>query len=675
MHTYKNLDSFEYWSITDKDQFSIAVLKGLIMDGVRKANSGHPGGAMSSADFIYLLFKDYLKYSPKNPEWFDRDRFVLSGGHMSMLQYGILHMVGWMKLSELKKFRQLGSQTPGHPEVDIKGVECTTGPLGQGFAMGVGMAFAEAYLNEVTSESENNQKLIDHFTYVLATDGDLQEPISLGAAAIAGHLGLKKLVVYYDANDAQISGKVSRSDSVDYATVFDGLGWNVQTIDGHDHSAMHFAIETAKVMNKPSIIIGNTVMAKGSANMEKDHNTHGAPLSQDEIDLTKKKLGLPDKKFFVPEQVIEHFRTRFNDLTDIEDKWSDTYKKLSSSSELKNIIASTISEKIISEFDTPDFSAGEMLATRKAFGAVLDSIADDFPQLVGGSADLEPSNYTGNFAEKFGDFTKINQSGRNIPFGVREFPMAAMMNGIALHGGLIPFGGTFLVFADYERPALRLAALQKIRVIHEFTHDSFYVGEDGPTHQPVEQIMSLRAIPDFCVYRPADAKETASCVKLALKNDSTPSALILTRQGVPIIEGSQNQVDDNVTKGAYTLLDCSGSPEIVILASGSEVSLAIEVANKLNDKKIRVVSMPCWELFDMQPNEYKEKLIPKRGSLKVSIEAGVTQGWEKYIGRYGLSIGINHFGNSAPAADLAEKFGFTCDKVIEKINESLGRLL
>ena len=674
MHTYKNLDSFEYWSITDKDQFSIAVLKGLIMDGVRKANSGHPGGAMSSADFIYLLFKDYLKYSPQNPEWFDRDRFVLSGGHMSMLQYGILHMVGWMKLSELKKFRQLGSQTPGHPEVDIKGVECTTGPLGQGFAMGVGMALAEAYLSEVTSR-EGDQKLVDHFTYVLATDGDLQEPVSLGAAAIAGHLGLKKLVVYYDANDAQISGKVSRSDSVDYATVFDGLGWNVQTIDGHDHSAMHFAIETAKVMNKPSIIIGNTVMAKGSANMEQDHNTHGAPLSQNEIDLTKEKLGLPDKKFFVPEQVIEHFRTRFNDLITLESEWSDTYKKLSSSSELKNIIASTISEKIISEFDTPDFNAGEVLATRKAFGAVLDSIADDLPQLVGGSADLEPSNYTGNFAEKFGDFTKINQSGRNIPFGVREFPMAAMMNGMALHGGLIPFGGTFLVFADYERPALRLAAIQKIRVIHELTHDSFYVGEDGPTHQPVEQIMSLRAIPDFCVYRPADAKETASCMKLALKNDSMPSALILTRQGVPIIEGSQNQVDDNVNKGAYTLLDCSGSPEIVILASGSEVSLAIEVANKLNDKKIRVVSMPCWELFDMQPNEYKEKLIPKRGSLKVSIEAGVTQGWEKYIGRYGLSIGINHFGSSAPAADLAEKFGFTCDKVIEKINESLGSLL
>ena len=675
MHTYKKLDSFEYWSITDKDQFSIAVLKGLIIDGVRKANSGHPGGAMSSADFIYLLFKDYLKFSPQNPEWFDRDRFILSGGHMSMLQYGILHMVGWMKLSELKKFRQLSSQTPGHPEVDIKGVECTTGPLGQGFAMGVGMAVAEAYLSEVTSEEESNQKLVDHFTYVLATDGDLQEPVSLGAAAIAGHLGLKKIVVYYDANNAQISGKVSRSDSVDYATVFDGLGWNVQTIDGHDHNALHFAIETAKVMNKPSIIIGNTVMAKGSANMEQDHNTHGAPLSQDEIDLTKEKLGLPDKKFFVPEQVIDHFRARFTDLTDQEKRWSDTYKKVSNSSKLKNIIASTIAEKITSEFNTPDFNAGEMLATRKAFGAVLDSIADDLPQFVGGSADLEPSNYTGNFASKFGDFSKTNQSGRNIPFGVREFPMAAMMNGMALHGGVIPFGGTFLVFADYERPALRLAAIQKIRVIHEFTHDSFYVGEDGPTHQPVEQIMSLRAIPHFCVYRPADAKETTSCMKLALRSDKMPSALILTRHGVPVIEGSQKQIDANVTKGAYAILDCEGNPEVVILATGSEVSLAIEVANKLDDKKIRVVSMPCWELFDKQSNEYRDELIPKRGSLKVSIEAGITQGWEKYIGRYGLLIGLDHFGSSAPAADLAEKFGFTCDKVIEKINESLGRLL
>ena len=673
MHTYKDLDSFEYWSITDKDQFSISVIKGLVMDAVRKANSGHPGGAMSSADFIYLLFKDYLKFNPKDPDWFDRDRFILSGGHMSMLQYSILHFTGLMKLSELKKFRQLGSLTPGHPEVEIPGVECTTGPLGQGFAMGVGMALAEAYLSEIISNEDEG--LVDHFTYVLATDGDLQESVALGAAAIAGHLGLNKLVVYYDANDAQISGKVSRSDSVNYATVFDGLGWNVQEIDGHDHAAMHFAIETAKVMDKPSIIIGNTIMAKGAANMEADHNTHGAPLPQDEIDLTKQSLGLPDKKFYVPAEVIEHFSHRFSDLIKESKDWKEKYKKFSDSAELKDLIASTITGKIVSEFEIPDFNAGDMLATRKAFGAVLDSIAGNFPQLVGGSADLEPSNYTGNFAKTFGDFKKTNKSGRNIPFGVREFPMAAIMNGMALHGGIIPFGGTFLVFSDYERPALRLAAIQKVRVIHEFTHDSFYVGEDGPTHQPVEHIMSLRAIPDFKVYRPADAKETAACMKLAIKDKTTPSALLLTRQGVPILEAAQKLTDANVSKGAYVVLDCKGNPEIILLATGSEVSLAVEVANKLERKKVRVISMPCWEIFNLQSDEYKKELIPERGNLKVSIEAGITNGWEKYIGRNGLAIGIDHFGSSAPAVDLATKFGFTADQVINKIETYLKELL
>ena len=316
-----------------------------------------------------------------------------------------------------------------------------------------------------------------------------------------------------------------------------------------------------------------------------------------------------------------------------------------------------------------------MLATRKAFGAVLDSIAGNFPQLVGGSADLEPSNYTGNFANTFGDFKKTNKSGRNIPFGVREFPMAAIMNGMALHGGIIPFGGTFLVFSDYERPALRLAAIQKVRVIHEFTHDSFYVGEDGPTHQPVEHIMSLRAIPDFRVYRPADAKETAACMKLAIKDKTTPSALLLTRQGVPILETAQKLTDANVSKGAYVVLDCKGNPEIILLATGSEVSLAVEVANKLERKKVRVISMPCWEIFNLQSDEYKKELIPERGNLKVSIEAGITNGWEKYIGRNGLAIGIDHFGSSAPAVDLATKFGFTADQVINKIETYLKELL
>jgi transketolase len=471
---------------------------------------------------------------------------------MSMLQYSVLHLVGWMKLSEIKKFRQLGSLTPGHPEVEIPGVECTTGPLGQGFAMGVGMALAESYLSHsIADHDEDSKDLINHFTYVLATDGDLQEPVSLGAAAIAGHLGLKKLIVYYDANDAQISGKVSRSDSVNYATVFDGLGWNVQEIDGHDHSALHFAIETAKVMDKPSIIIGKTVMARGTLNMEGDHNTHGAPFPQDEIDATKEKLGLPVKKFYVPAEALAHFSHRFSDLVKQASAWQELYKKASKKEDLKQMIASTIGDKIISEFESPAFKAGEVLATRKAFGAVLDLVAGALPQLVGGSADLEPSNYTGNFAKKYGDFQKTNKSGRNIPFGVREFPMAAIMNGMALHGGIIPFGGTFLVFSDYERPALRLAAIQKVRVIHEFTHDSFYLGEDGPTHQPIEHIMSLRAIPNFKVYRPADAKETASCFKLAIEDKNTPSALLLTRQGVPILDGSQKQTDKTLRKTLF----------------------------------------------------------------------------------------------------------------------------
>ena len=351
------------------------------------------------------------------------------------------------------------------------------------------------------------------------------------------------------------------------------------------------------------------------------------------------------------------------------------YKEYSNNSELKDLITSTIAGKIISEFDIPDFNSGDMLATRKAFGAVLDSIAKDLPQLVGGSADLEPSNYTGNFAETYGDFKKTNKSGRNIPFGVREFPMAAIMNGMALHGGIIPFGGTFLVFSDYEKPALRLAAIQKVRVIHEFTHDSFYVGEDGPTHQPIEHIMSLRAIPDFKVYRPADAKETASCMKLAIKDKTTPSALLLTRQGVPILGGPQNQNEANVSKGAYAVIDCQGNPEIILLATGSEVSLAIEVANKLEGKKIRVISMPCWEIFNVQTDEYKKALIPERGNLKVSIEAGITNGWEKYIGSNGLAIGIDHFGSSAPASDLASEFGFTADQVINKIEKYLKSLL
>ena len=645
------------------------------MDATRKANSGHPGGPMSAIDFAYILFKDYLKFDPKNPDWFNRDRFVLSGGHMSMLQYSLLYLIGWLNMTDIKNFRQLHSRTPGHPEVEIPGVECTTGPLGQGFAMATGMALAESYLrNTLKAQSDSAKDLVDHYTYILASDGDVQEPVTLGASSLAGHLGLKKLIVFYDANDAQISGNTARSDSTNYATIFDGFGWNVQEIDGHDHNAVRYAIEKAQVVDKPSIIIGRTVMAKGAATMEGDHNTHGAPLPQDEIDATKEKLGLPIKQFFMPMEVVEHFQQRFPTLIDVVSSWKDHVKSLRNDKDLGILLDRTLGNKLPG-LTYPEFESGTVLATRKAFGATLDSFAADLPQLIGGSADLEPSNYTGNFAKSYGDFQKESKNGRNIAFGVREFPMAAMMNGMALHGGIIPFGGTFLVFADYERPALRLAAIQAVRVIHEFTHDSFFVGEDGPTHQPIEHAMALRAIPNFNVFRPADAKETVACFNLALQNEKTPSALLLTRQGVPIMDLDQETVSNGVQKGAYIVKECEDTAELVFLATGSEVPLALEIAERISDKRIRVLSMPCWELFEQQPEKYKSEMIPYRGCMKISMEAGITAGWEKYIGPSGLSIGINHYGASAPGKDLAHEFGFTADQVEEKIQNHLKSLL
>ena len=661
----------------EKNQYTISVMKGLVMDATRRANSGHPGGPMSCADFAYILFHEYLSFDPDNSDWFNRDRFILSGGHMSMLQYSLLFLIGWLEKEDLENFRQLHSRTPGHPEVEISGVECTTGPLGQGFGMGVGMAQAEAYLKSLFSSYDKGSKdIIDHFTYVLASDGDLQEPISLGSASLAGHLGLSKLVVFYDRNEAQISGHTNRSDSTNYNKVFEGFGWHVQEIDGHDHNQIRTALENAKnEKNMPSIIIGNTIMAKGTATLEGDHNTHGAPLPQDEIDATKVKLGLADEAFFCPDEVFEHFRKRFPDLKENALRWENLKNSIANSNtSISDLLESCINDRLPKP-DYPDFNNLESVATRKAFGTTLDHFSKMHPNLIGGSADLEPSNYTGNFAKTYGDFTKELQQGRNIPFGVREFPMAAMMNGMALHGGIIPFGGTFLVFSDYERPALRMAAIQEARVIHEFTHDSFFVGEDGPTHQPVEHIMSLRTIPNFNVYRPADAKETAICFRLAIENKRTPSALLLTRQSVPLIELDYTTLEDGVRKGAYIVKNCEGPPEIIFMATGSEVSLALATAKKITDKKVRVISMPCLELFDRQSDEYKIELIPKRGCLKVSIEAGVTQGWSKYIGSDGFAIGLDHYGASAPAKELAIEFGFTAEAIEAKVRNHITNLL
>ena len=667
MRSYLDIDTFSEWTNEEQNQFALSVTKGLIIDMVRKANSGHSGGPMSSADFSQILFTEYLNFDPSDPEWFNRDRFVLSAGHESALIYAILTQLGWLNIDDLQKFRQLNSRTPGHPEVEIPGVEATTGPLGQGFGMAVGMATAESMLRASVSE------LIDHFTYVVAGDGDFQEPVVLGAASMAGHWGLSKLIVFYDSNNAQISGKVDRSDSTNYSQVFEGFGWHVQEIDGHNHEEIREALEKAQVVDRPSLIIGKTIMAMGSATMEGDHETHGAPLPLDEIAKTKEKLGLPSEPFYLPNEVISHFQNRFNSLKEKVIDWNESVSESCKDKNFKLLWNNTVKEEL-DNIDLPVFERGASIATRKAFGTTLDEFAKQLPSLVGGSADLEPSNYTGNFASTYGDFSKDNRLGRNLAFGVREFPMAAAMNGIALHGGLIPFGGTFLVFADYERPALRLGAIQNCRVIHEFTHDSFWVGEDGPTHQPIEHAMALRAIPNLNVFRPADAQETTACFKMSIEQKSSPNALLLTRQGVKVLDQSMEKTIDGVSKGAYEVTNC-GNPELILLATGSEVGLAMEVSQLMQDKKVRVVSMPCWEIYEKQPEDYKSLLIPKRGAMKVSIEAGITMGWDKYIGSNGLSIGLDHYGASAPGKDLAEEFGFTATKVEAKIREHLNKLL
>ena len=609
MRTYEDIDLFPEWSKEEQKQFALAVTKGLVMDMVRKANSGHSGGPMSSADFAHILFTEYLNFNPNDPEWFNRDRFVLSAGHESALLYAMLIQIGWLDMKDIQSFRQLHSRTPGHPEVETPGVEATTGPLGQGFGMAVGMATAESILRgQFTELVDNADALVGHYTYVLASDGDFQEPVTLGAGSMAGHWGLSRLIVYYDSNNAQISGKVDRSDSTNYALVFEGFGWHVQEIDGHNHDQIREAIEKAQVVDRPSLIIGTTLMAQGSATMEGDHETHGAPLPQEEIDATKEELGLPEEKFYLPKVVVDYFQSRFAELRELVSKWDEDLKAANENADFEALWKIAINE-ILPEISYPEFELGSSLATRKAFGATLDKFAEQVPSIIGGSADLEPSNYTGNFAKKYGDFSRENRTGRNLAFGVREFPMAAALNGMALHGGVIPFGGTFLVFADYERPALRLAAIQHCGVIHEFTHDSFYVGEDGPTHQPIEHVMALRAIPNFNVFRPADAKETAVCFRLAMDQKETPNALLLTRQDVQILELKMDSIVDGVSKGAYAVMDHE-NPELVFLATGSEVSLAIEVAKSMNDKRNRIVSMPCWEIFEGQSDEYKISLIP-----------------------------------------------------------------
>ena len=654
------------------DQYSINIARSLIMDTVRHANSGHTGGPLSSLDFTYILFKEFLKLNPDDPKWDDRDRFVLSVGHESALIYTMLCYIGWLDVEDLKKFRQLGSKTPGHPERGLtKGIEATTGPLGQGIGNAVGMAVSEKILS-----SKFGSEIVNHYTYVLHGDGDIQEPVAQGAIAIAGHWGLSKLIAFYDSNNAQISGKVSRSDSTDYVKMYESHGWHVQVIDGHNHDEIRSAIRIAQMeVEKPSVIIGQTIMAKGCDSVEDDHNTHGAPLSPEEIYNTKVKLNLDPEKFFeLPDDVLDDFRSSYEYARQDVAAWSKRLTEKCKDKKFEMEWNLSKNNAIPSNVDWPTFSAGEKLATRKVWGSVIEELARKGMFLVGGSADLEPSNVTVGFAELVKDFSKDNPSGMNFPYGVREFPMCAINNGISQHGGLMPFDATFFVFADYERPALRLRALQGLHGVSELTHDSIFVGEDGPTHQPIEHLMSYRAIPNLLVMRPADANEAVVACRIAFEQKDRPSLVLLTRQGVPVFDRNVYPIADNFAKGGYIMID-SENPEIMIFATGSEVWVALDAAKKLTDDgyKVKVVNLSCWELFEEQSEDYKNNILKSNdNTLMVSIEAGITDGWQKYTGRYGLNLGIDSFGESGPGTEVAEHFGITVENLYNKIIERMG---
>ena len=650
------------------DQQVIAELKGLIMDATRKANSGHPGGAFSSSDFAVILFRDYLRFAPQVPEWHNRDRFVLSAGHESMLLYGLLHFMDLLPIEEIENFRQLGSLTPGHPENHLTpGVEATTGPLGQGVSMAVGMAIAALHQQSVLGKD-----IINNTIYSLVGDGDLQEDVALGSMQLAGHLGLHNLVVYYDRNDIQISGATDRASSVDFKGLFEAMQWEVREIDGHDHAAIRACLDHAQTeRQQPLLIIGKTVMAKGAATMEGSHKTHGEPLKPEEIAATKTKLGLDPEEFFqVTDEAKEHFTAKLDTYNQAADAWMQQLKSKRAADEDFNQLCQAMFEMRLNLIDLPKFEVGDKLATRVAFGKVLEFFGKVIPGVMGGSADLEPSNNTAAFAAVVGEFTRDDRHGRNIAFGVREFPMAAICNGMALYGGMLPYGATFLTFSDYSRNAIRMSAIQELQVLHVFTHDSIFLGEDGPTHQSIEHVMSLRTIPNLLVFRPADARETVASMLQWLQETNRPSLLALTRQNVPTLAGP---VD--VYRGAYVKFETQPGEAVhtAIYASGSEVWVAIEAAQILAEEtpgNIRVVSLPCWELFDEQDEAYQTEIMSLEAERRISIEAGVTLGWQRFTGLNGLNIGVDTFDLSAPGDALATHFGLTPAQVVARIRKA-----
>lgn len=662
------------------DELCINTIRFLAVDAVQKANSGHPGMPMGCAPIAYTLFTKFMKYNPANPRWFNRDRFVLSAGHGSMLLYSMLYLTGYdIPMEQLKQFRQWGSITPGHPEAILTpGVETTTGPLGQGLANAVGMAIAEDYI--AATYNKEDTALLDHYIYVIASDGDLMEGISHEVSSLAGHLKLGRLIVFYDDNNISIDGPTSLAYSDLNRKRFEGYNWQVlEVLDVNDLQALEAAVRNAQAeKTKPTIIITHTHIGYGSPNKQDTSSAHGTALGPEEVKLTKKNLGWPeDKEFYVPDEAGKFFRSFLEKGQKEEEAWKETwnsYKKKypEEAASFNALMEDEYGDEWLKHL--PQFEPGDKkVATRTASGKVLNAIAAYLPGLIGGSADLAPS--TDTMLNDYPAFNAEKRGGRNFHFGVREHGMAGILNGMAIYGGVIPYGSTFLIFSDYLRPAIRLGALSGLRPIYIFTHDSIGLGEDGPTHQPIEHLAALRAIPHILVIRPADANETSYAWRTAIQHKGSPVLIVLSRQGLQVTDQKKFSSAENLAKGAYVLKDYNGGPEpdIILMASGSEVELIIKAAEKLAEegKKVRAVSFPCWELFEMQSGEYKESVLPAAVKKRISVEAGVTMGWEKYTGTEGIRIGIDRYGASAPGGVVMEKFGFTAENIISKARELL----
>jgi transketolase len=664
--------------LSELDELCVQTIRFLSVDAVQKANSGHPGMPMGMAPAAYVLWTKHMNYNPVNPRWHNRDRFVLSAGHGSALLYSLLHLTGFdISLEELKNFRQWGSKTPGHPEYAPDcGIEVTTGPLGQGISNAVGMAIAEKYLSSFFNR--DGFPIINYKIYVIASDGDLQEGVASEASSLAGHLALNNLIVVYDDNHISIDGDTALAFTEDRAKRYKAYGWNVQEVggDGNNMAAFEKALNNAKQEKKrPTLIKLRTHIAYGSPNFQDTAKSHGSPLGDDEIRLIKERFGWdPDKNFRVPGKVLSHMRKAIDKGKYLETTWNKMFDKYAKAHpDLAQQFREAEAGKLPVNIDKilPKFETGSSVATRKASGKVLDALMPKLPLVLGGSADLTPSNNTEFAGAKA--FQKDTPDGRYIHYGIREHAMGGIMNGISVSGLTRAYGGTFLVFSDYMRAAIRVAAMSRYPTIFVFTHDSVGVGEDGPTHQPVEQLAALRAVPNLLVFRPADANETAQAWKFILEHRDGPAALLLTRQGLPVIDQDKYGSATNISKGAYVLAGAD-KPDVLLLASGSEVSVALEAAKKLAAKKIaaKVISMPCWELFEKQDKKYRDSVLPPKVKARVGIEAGVEQGWWKWLGDKGIFIGMSSFGASAPGKVCFEKFGITTENVIKAVKKAMS---